>query len=741
MPYVDTFVQGSTPYCGMLESGYEMAVQFNALVPFSKFHYVAPNLGRSSAKVTVSLYKIAESYEMTRAGAPIAESRFDFADGYMMTLECPNTPAGEYLAVAHDGELGIGFCGVLENSEKSRVWMNGVPCDGGMETSIEFDEEAEKYFGELTEIEALPAESPFDTDGEEDNTLPFTAFSCVDGLGRELPTDISKNDTRKRDVGIFYWDWAYNYCSSRGINLQKVISEHPEARNEYYSSVWMRYNAEVYHWNEPLYGFYDNCDPYVIRRQAQALADAGVDFVVLDCTNGTFVWKKGYEALLNGFEEARKDGVNVPKVVFMLNFAPFRSTWVMARQIYTDIYRKGRYKELWYFRDGKPLLICHNECLITGASLDNEILNFFTFRRNDPLYFTKEPARQDEWGWLSTYPQAKYGTRDGHPEQMTVGVAQNANAYGLVPMNDVRGGVYGRSYTYNKDYSYVYERCGIPFKVDGRTEDSKLYGLNFAEQWDYVIENDPDIVFVTGYNEWVAGRHKEWQKSPNAFPDEFNDEYSRDVEPSKGELKDHYYNQLIANIRRFKGVSPIAPTDIKTVYSIDDWDDIKGIRYYKGTAPKRDHDGYAGCHYTDDSARNTVVEMKCVYDDENVYFYAECENDISEWGEAWMNLYIRCDTTKSAWESFNFVINRTEKGSIERAAGGGWNWEKIADANVIVEGKRIMITVPRSILGLDDCVKLDYKWADNTCKDGNVLDFYTTGCVAPGERFTVPVRQ
>jgi hypothetical protein len=64
---------------------------------------------------------------------------------------------------------------------------------------------------------------------------------------------------------------------------------------------------------------------------------------------------------------------------------------------------------------------------------------------------------------------------------------------------------------------------------------------------------DPEFIFITGWNEWVAGRAEEWQGVTNAFPDQFNDYFSRDIEPSRGQLKDHYYYQMVSYIRRFKG--------------------------------------------------------------------------------------------------------------------------------------------------------------------------------------------
>ena len=79
-------------------------------------------------------------------------------------------------------------------------------------------------------------------------------------------------------------------------------------------------------------------------------------------------------------------------------------------------------------------------------------------------------------------------------------------------------------------------------------------GLNFQEQWDHALKMDPELIFITGWNEWIAGRYKNWQGTENAFVDQCDKEYSRDIEPMKGGFADNYYYQLVANIRRYKGV-------------------------------------------------------------------------------------------------------------------------------------------------------------------------------------------
>jgi len=72
-------------------------------------------------------------------------------------------------------------------------------------------------------------------------------------------------------------------------------------------------------------------------------------------------------------------------------------------------------------------------------------------------------------------------------------------------------------------------------------------GLYFNGQWTRALKVDPEIVFVTGWNEWIAQRFlKETGKAPKKmcgkplqpgdtfFVDAFNHEFSRDIEPMKG---------------------------------------------------------------------------------------------------------------------------------------------------------------------------------------------------------------
>jgi hypothetical protein len=55
-----------------------------------------------------------------------------------------------------------------------------------------------------------------------------------------------------------------------------------------------------------------------------------------------------------------------------------------------------------------------------------------------------------------------------------------------------------------------------------------------------------------------------------------------------------------------------------------------------------------------------------------------------------------------------------------------------------VAGNQLQFAVPRRALGLksgETKTAIDFKWADNLQHPGDVMDFYVSGDVAPGERF------
>ena len=577
----------------------------------------------------------------------------------------------------------------------------------------------------------------------EERAAAFDGWAATDGLGRTLPMGGETREKRDdRFVGLFYWTWHVGQSSwtQKVVNVNEVVTNDPDASHDLDHPAWGAL-GQPHHWDEPLYGYYDTNDRWVLRRHAELLAAAGVDVIIFDNTNGTMTWKDSYDVLFEVFAEARRDGVKTPQISFLLPFGPGENTTAQLHMLYEDIYKPGKYPDLWFYWKGKPLIMAYPDGLIDSEDPeDKEIWSFFTFRpgiapynvssddlrANGDTLWKQATNRNRYWSWLSVYPQVVNTNPDGTPEEMAVSVAQNWSAErGLTAMNGEN--VFGRTYTSNG-----YDT----------SENAALKGANFAEQARRALEVDPEFVFVTGWNEWVAGRFDEWCGVVNAFPDEYNDEFSRDMEPSKGPLKDHYYYQLVDFIRRYKGVGAAAPDgEQHAISALSDWDAV-GRTYgsYANNTFDRDDVGYGQIRYTDGSGRNDIVSAKAASDGENLYFLVECADEIrlTEGGGA-LRLLLSVPGEENTWENYSHTVNCSAAAdgtaAVERF-DGGWNTTAAGAAQVIRDGAALWVKIPKAALGVSDgAFTVDFKWTDNTLADGDIMDFYTRGDTAPTGRF------
>jgi len=319
------------------------------------------------------------------------------------------------------------------------------------------------------------------------------AFPATDNLGRVLPTHEEVGDLRPgKTVAMFYWTWHVGHSThNKAYDLSRIINGHPEMVNDFNHPRWKRFSDQgTFFWTEPMLGFYDGKDKWVIRKQLEMLSAAGVDVLFYDATNGDFVWKPGYDAVGQVMDEMRADGVDTPQFAFMLNFGSSTNTASSLAQLYDDVYKPGKYRDSWFMWQGKPAIMAYPESMDIASLLPeiaakaDEIKAFFTFRPGQPAY-EGGPQRNDQWGWLENAPQNGYVKKpSGGYELMTVGVAQNwsAQTHALSAMNGPR--VHGRSFTHADGFGKL-------------SDDSYLYGYNFQEQWDRALKVDPDMVFIT----------------------------------------------------------------------------------------------------------------------------------------------------------------------------------------------------------------------------------------------------
>lgn len=581
---------------------------------------------------------------------------------------------------------------------------NGKPESTIEPTSRNEEESMEKYSGEYS--------------------ADTGALGGVDALGRALSISGKEVDETKK-VGIFYFLWLGAHGTAGPYDNNKIVQNDPSAILS--ENNWRKAGGgnvgEMHFWGEPLFGYYRSNDKWVIRKHCQMLTDAGVDYICFDATNG-YPYIETVKVLIEVWYEYLEAGKNIPKICFYTN----TNSGATINQIYRSIYKSKalhnkyeRLDELWFYYEGKPLIIGNIDDTLSTKAKD--------YFRIKAAVWPNAEKHDDGIPWMEFWrlntSDAVYGV-DGKKEVMNVSIAQHCATCRMS-----FGAWYGSS-----DHTRSWH--------DGendKSEDAINYGYNFQEQWDFAIENDPDMVFVTGWNEWAAQRQNT-DDNRIVFVDCCDPNTSRDAEPMRGGFGDNYFMQLCENIRRYKGVqNRVNASENKTVKTLSDFDNVPATYFdYRNDIVSRNHQGFGTIRYKDESGRNDFVTLKVTKDSENIYFYAETENDISEADEKWMTLFINSGSAGTEkWENqFDFAVNFGEIGAIVKY--DGTKFVKVSETAVNIDGNRLMLSVPRKLLGCEGPVDLQFKWADNylLTDDGNpdVYSFYTSGDAAPIGRFT-----
>lgn len=580
---------------------------------------------------------------------------------------------------------------------------------------------------------------------------------AIDGLERILPTadDFVQPEAKKRTVGIFYvswhYDWFYtNFKAPYASDVTKILEQDPSARLDYYHKLWPHEFA--YHWGEPELGYFTSGDEYVIRKDISMLTDAGVDVLILDMTNGT-LYADAWDKLFETMTKMKAEGNVVPQVCFWGYNNGANTVPQCVESIYNYYYARGKYKDLWFYWDGKPLLL-YNE----NETYNQQVLDFFTPRHmwwgyrfsNDKYYVGSE----DHWSFgydmhdtrvSSLTPLERCSTHKGHLEQMCVTPAQHASTM-VGKCWTVKGGeptldVHDLPTRIFKDRKWVY--------------DPQKLGIYFGERWTEALSVDPEFIYINDWNEWIAGQF--WSSSCDfmgrsgsnfQFVDQYNAEFNRTIQPMKGGYTDNYYMQMIDGIRRYKGVrqAPIASKakalDINSDFSA--WEQVEE-KYLDtpGDVTHRDHTGYGGNYYKNTSGRNDILVSKVNVAGDKVTFYVETANTLTPNTDPnWMLLLINSDCNfKTGWEGFDYILNK-EFPSSSTSAIMKWNadnkaWEKSGEATFRTEGNYLALEMPLAAIGINEKAKGNFyfKWADNPASLTDAISLCTDGDTAPNRRF------
>ena len=621
---------------------------------------------------------------------------------------------------------------------------------------------------------------------------------ATDALDRSMPLLAEVGPVKKdktRVVGIFYIAWHSDRLatlkSPHSADVTKILSTDPAARLDAKNPLW---TGSMYHWGESEMGYFLSKDEYVIRKDMSMLADAGVDVLVMDVTNAVRYWDE-WDVIFPTMQKMKAEGNRVPTFCFWAFNGP---SITVVQDLYEKIYKLKKYQDLWFYWDGKPLLL-YNGTPTVDAVIPNrkhanpnydpaaktdtshphygdpdyaeefyqdytkEVREFFTLRTMWWGYYEWAGKRfigtEDNWSFgydlgdarvRAMKPADLVSTHNGAREEAAVTPAQH-------PISLI-----GKSWTRQHGEPELNEYdLPVPTYLPrlGKTvKNPEGHGIYFQERWNEALEADPRFLYINDWNEWTAGKYHPTEggtfsfmrrQSTYRFVDQYNSEFNRCVQPMKDGYTDNYYMQMAGNIRRYKGVRPIPELSGLHPVKIDgdsaDWSKIEAeYRDTAGDTFHRDYPGYGGLEYKNNSGRNDIITAKIAVDDDNVYFLAQTNAPLTpHTGNNWMLLLIDADLNHATgWHGYDYLVNNKEPSGKTTtllryvADSSGKAWVEHAQLEYAYRGKSLELAVRRALIGLEsDQFSFDFHWCDNPADLKDPISLCLNGDSAPNRRF------
>lgn len=392
-------------------------------------------------------------------------------------------------------------------------------------------------------------EFPFITTIKQKDTLLIAAETFAKAIGcnyyydsytkisyistqEEITEDIMANTEKNYEL---YEKVVYNYedvkCDQTGVGLFEKSKPEDRLVGIAYST-WHRMTAtwDSGTWSTPLIGRYASNKREAIAQHGKWLADADVDFVFVDWSNNT-----GYvpetmsklrpdfrmieEATDILFEEWAKIP-NAPKICIFVgpghngpDSVKNGSHQKKVNQVYRDYIENEKNKDMYFYYEGKPLLMCYGATPTQYGEIPSWNDDRFTIRwvtgfvGQQPSLFDKETLQSYKyWSWEERGAQT-YTVNNGVVEAVTCSAATRS-----------QGKPGGSGY--------------IP-------ESGRKDGATFKKQFQRAMDLGAKIVLIVSWNEWNKGEQP-------------SEEISKDIEPSKAHGT-FYYDLMEEQIKKFKG--------------------------------------------------------------------------------------------------------------------------------------------------------------------------------------------
>lgn len=594
-------------------------------------------------------------------------------------------------------------------------------------SGTETGEVTEPATKEETETEAEDTRVEMDIFGDSYNANMVVGFDeqghLVDAVRAVKPY---------KQVGMFYFLWLGQHGAQEIYDVSKIRQEYGDDVTFHRDVPGVSPANNFHWWGEPLFGYYNSGDRWVIRKHLEMLTDAGVDFLVFDATNAN-TYDAVAKRIMKIITELREEGWNCPQVAYYTHSYAIQT---MTR-LYENIYKAEVYPDAWYRVDGKPLIIGYMDPALDKAEAESrgdtsynpsvpsqEMQDFFYFREARWPY---EQAKSNSWPYTDwSWPQKRNG------DMISVSIATHPGVPFSFSLTHENWMNWGRGYDPKKQIN-VHEDI--------------MKGTFYDWQWTTVERADPRFVFLTGWNEWVS--IKTLYSGEYMYCDNVDMEYSRDAEPMVGGYEDAYFIQTIQRIREYK-YQPITGYVASVVRKTVDlngpasqWDDVNAVYRRVGTDDgSRDSvGGAASVVYRNDPVRNNILEVRLTNDAENLYVMIRTKDDIVMADDvAWMNIFLGCDRPAmgKGWEGYEYVVNRSRadgKATIETLNADG-SGARVGEASYTVQGNVMQVSIPRALIGAGAMRDVYFKVADGVENPTEIMSYYASGRSLPMGRLS-----
>ncbi len=330
-------------------------------------------------------------------------------------------------------------------------------------------------------------------------------------------------------IGMFYSTW---HCPIANASQVWDISE-ILAGNQSWGP-----ERKFHYWDKPTAGYYClSQNDALLTQHAEQLRDAGIDFVFLDVTNHNYVGSgsdRTTEMIIAPLDRMLAVWSTIPDAPQIVPWVPVEKDGVDPAKYTIDaiLQRLGAHPQMHFSYLGKPLiLVTENvEHPVSAARLASLAVNY-TVRKMWAHIYTDSPMWSFMQGCANWTPakgelcQQRAATFNGAMEQLPISAAYQATYMNLPTANP------------------------------------KLQGLTFRKQFETLLLNPMvPIATITGWNEWIAQRIPcdEHPACPcgtypaGCFMDQYDMEYSRDIEPAQNAMGDYYYRLLQACVALFR---------------------------------------------------------------------------------------------------------------------------------------------------------------------------------------------